>query len=229
MSRLLVPLAALLAVLAPEHASAQRHADRVPDLHEGVLSQLVLGQQRAVSRCARETDSSAHLAEVRVRVSPGAAPATLYSSPIRVVVRSRGRDGALEACVRRAVHAALRRAPYAVPRTVRARHTFQIEGRPEPPLPRHATPYSEAEIQRALTARGRALQRCLGVAGLPEEATLRVAVEPSGRLVLTSATLPSGADRDALSCLNRVITRIRGRGAPARRETVVHRLGVRKR
>jgi len=222
-------LLCLLALLAPATAAAQRPVDRVPDLHSGALSQLVLAQQHAVSRCARETDSGAHLAEVRVRVRPGPPPATMYDARIHVVVRSRHRDGALEACVGRAVRDALRRAPYAVPRPVSARHTFRIEGRPEPPLPRHAAAYSEAEVRRTLASRTGALQRCLGAAGLPESATLRVAVERTGQLTLIRADLPSGADPGATTCLHRVVSRLRVQGAPGRRVTLVHQVAVRSR
>ena len=169
------------------------------------------------------------MAVVRARVAPGSAPATLYRARIGVDVVSRPRDGAFEGCVRRAVRDALRHAPYAVSRTVRAARTFQVGEQPTPPIDRPAPPYDERDVHRMLTIQASALAQCLELAGVPEAVTLRVAVRPDGRLALTSADLPPGAARDALGCLSSRIGRMRVRGRPERTVTIVHRLPVQAR
>lgn len=222
-------LFAVSLVIASPASAQDRPARALPELDRGALSSLVLGQQGAIERCASRTDASAYVATVRARVSPGALPATLYGARIAVRVVSRPRDHAFEGCVRRTLRDALRHATYAVGRAVSARHTFQIAERPAPPIDRPPPPFDEREVQRALALRRAALQSCLEVAGIPESITLRVAVRPDGRLVLTSADVPPGAARGALGCLASRVSRLRVAGRPARTMTVVHRLGVRSR
>lgn len=227
---LLLALALTLPSLPAALGSAQvRPVNPVSELSHSALASLVRGQQRAVEECARRADTGAYVADVRTTVRPGARPSTLYNAAISVSVRSRPRDGAFEGCVRRAVRDALRHAPYAVGRAARARQTFRVSERPEPVPARPAPRYSEAEARRVLRASNHALTRCLEVAGVPDAATLRVAVEPSGRLVLTNATLPPGASRHSLGCLTRHISRLRVAGRPARRVNLVHTVGVRER
>jgi hypothetical protein len=210
-------------------ASAQvRPADRVPELGPGTLSSLLAAQERAIEGCAGRTDTGAYLAEVRATVRAGAPPATLFNSSISVTVRTRPRDGELEGCVRREVRDALQHAPYAVgPRAVSARHTFSIRDRPEPPEEHPAPPFSEAEVRQALDASAATFQRCLEVAGVPDQATLRIAVEADGRLVLTSADIPGGASQNALPCLARQVSRLRVSSRPPRRRMIVHTVALR--
>ncbi|HEY8429587.1 MAG TPA: hypothetical protein VIL20_14485 [Sandaracinaceae bacterium] len=219
-------LLALLCLTAP--AAAQRPSQLVPELDSGLLSSLLLGRQAAVERCASRTDTRAYVAAVHARVSPGRAPSTLYDARIAVEVISRPRDHAFEACVRGAVRDALRHAPYAVSAASHARHTFRIAER-QAPIERPAPAYSEHEVRRVLGAYSSSLQQCLEIAGVPEQVTLRVAVRPDGRLVLTSADLPPGASSRALGCLASRVSAMRVEGRPARTVTVVHTLGVRSR
>ncbi len=219
-----------LSLLAAAPAAAQyRPSDVVPEIDSSVLSSLLLGQQGTIERCASRTDAGAYVAVVRARVSPGPAPSTLFNAQIAVDVVSRPRDHGFEGCVRRAIRDALRHTPYAVGRTTRAHHTFQIAERPPPPIERPAQPYDEREVQRVLSAYRGSFQQCLEMAGVPEQVTLRVAVRPDGRLVLTSADVPSGAARGSLGCLSSRVSSLRVNGRPARTVTVVHRLGVQAR
>lgn len=213
---------------APVHAQ-DRPAELVPELTNGMLSALLENAQNDIERCASRTDAGAYVATVRAHVSPGPAPATLYGARIGVSVVSRPRDSAFESCVQRAVRDALRHEPYAVPRSVRAQHTFQIAERPTPPIDRPPPPFDEREVHQALSARSWALQQCLELAGVPEEVTLRVMVRPDGRLELTSADVPPGAGARALSCLHSRIESVHVSGRPTRAVTVVHRVAVRAR
>ncbi len=221
-------LSILLLFLLVAPASAQyRPAQVLPELTSGTLTSLLDGAEADIERCASRTDAGAYVATVRAHVSPGAAPSTLYGARIGVDVVSRPRDSAFEACVRRAVRDALRHAPYAVPRSVRAQRTFQIAERPTPPIARPAPPFEEREVHQALASRAWTLQQCLEIAGVPEQVTLRVAVRPDGRLVLTSADVPPGAARGAIGCLAARVSSVRVSGRPARTVDVVHRLAVR--
>ena len=153
----------------------------------------------------------------------------MYNSRIQVQVRSRPRDGELEACVRRQLTDTLRHQAYAVgPRAMRARHTFQIAERREPPPPRPAPAFSEGAVQSLLRAHRGRLTSCVELAGVPEQVTLRVVVEADGRLTLTNANLPGGASQNALPCLARVVSRLRVASRPARRVQVVHQLALRR-
>ncbi|HJL16256.1 MAG TPA: hypothetical protein RMH99_11405, partial [Sandaracinaceae bacterium LLY-WYZ-13_1] len=87
-------------------------------------------------------------------------------------------------------------------------------------------PFARVEVQRVLAAHRHALLRCLERGGVADPITLRVAVRPDGRLVLTSADLPPGVSRHALGCLQRRVSRLSVRGRPERRVTVVHRIGT---
>jgi hypothetical protein len=218
---------ALASVLLAAPAAAQRHVDVVPELEEGTLSSLLLGQQGAIERCAARTRTSGYVATVRARVTPGPPPSTLYGARIGVAVTSRPRDGAFEGCVTRALRDTLRQAPYAVTRAVSAQHTFQIAERPLPPVERPPPPFDASEVRRTLASYQAPLQQCLGVAGVPEQVTLRVAVRPDGQLVLTSADLPPGVAASALGCLSSRVSSLRIQGRPSRTTTVVHTLGVR--
>lgn len=225
--RILTVLAAL--AFAPSLASAQwRAADPVSDLSSSALSGLLSRERPALERCAGRLDTSAYVADVRVNVRPGARPSTLYNARIAVSVRSRPRDGRLEGCVRREIRDALRHRPYAVSRAVRARQTFRVAERPDrveaPPLR-----FSEADVRRRLRASNRTFSRCLELAGVPESATLHLAVQPSGRLTLVSANVPSGSSQRAVACLTQAVSRVRGIGPPRRRVSLVHTVRVRER
>ena len=223
-------LAITLVLLAPEVAGAQpRTIDPVSGLSDGTLGSLVSAQQSTVERCARRGDTGAYVADVQASVRPGARPSTLYNARISVSVRSRPRDGDFESCVRRGIVDGLRHQPYAVDDSVRARQTFRIAERPDPPAERPAVPYSANEVSRVLDSSSRGFQQCLEMAGVPETVTLRVAVEPSGRLVLTNANVPAGASRHALGCLTRAVSRLEVQGRPSRRVNVTHSVGVRNR
>jgi|SRR5690606_38550148 len=222
--RCTLTLALALAIASPLEAQ-NRPARVLPELDPGALSSLVLAREHTIERCASRTDASAYVATVRARVSPGPAPSTLYGARIAIDVVSRPRDPAFEACVRRAIEDSLRRATYAVGRTVTARHTFQIAERSDP-IDRPPPPFDEREAQRVLAAQRGALQQCLSLAGIPERVTLRVAVRPDGRLVLTSADLPPGAASRALGCLASRVSRLRVAGRPARTVAIVHTLPV---
>ncbi len=226
--RPILTLLSTLLVAAPA-AAQYRPADVVPELDSYSLSSLLLGQEGAIERCASSTDASSYVALVRARVSPGSAPSTLYNARIVVDVVSRPRDHEFEGCARRAIRDALRHTPYAVGRTARAQHTFRIAERAPPPIEPPPVAYDEREVQRVLSAYRGSFQRCIEMAGVPEQITLRVAVRPDGRLVLTSADLPTGAARSALGCLSSSVARLQVRGRPARTVTVVHRLSVQSR
>lgn len=219
-----------LVLLVPCAASAQRRpVAPVAELSSGSLSHLVLSQRGSVERCASRGDTGAYVADVRTSVRPGARPSTLFNARISVSVRSRPRDGGFESCVRRAIRDGLRHQAYAVGRTVRSRQTFRVTERPDPrPVPR-AQPYSQSEVRRVLRSSNGGFQRCIEIAGVPESVTLRIAVEPSGRLVLTNAQIPPGASHHALGCLTRAVSRLRVRGRPGRRVDVTHTVGVRSR
>lgn len=223
-------LAIALVLLAPCTASAQhRPVAPVAELSSGSLSHLVLRQRASVERCASRNDTGAYVADVRTSVRPGPRPSTLYNARIAVSVRSRPRDGGFESCVRRAIRDGLRQHAFAVGRTVRSRQTFRVTERPDPrPEPRPVA-FSQTEVRRVLRAVSGGLSRCLEMAGVPETVTLRIAVEPSGRLVLTNASIPPGASRHALGCLTRTVSRLQVRGRPARRLNVTHTVGVRNR
>jgi hypothetical protein len=222
-------LLAWMLTLAAPAAAQHRPVRPVPDLTDGALASLLLSQRSGIERCAARSDASSYVANVQARVSPGSAPATLYHARIAVSVTSRPRDPRFEGCVRRMVRDALREAPYAVGRSVRASQTFQIAERHPPPLERPPAPYDPSEVQRLLTAHGASLQQCLGIAGIPERLTLRVSVRPDGRLVLTSADLPPGVSQRALGCLSSRISGLRVNGRPARAVNVTHRLAIRAR
>lgn len=223
-------LVALALVCAPSLTSAQvRSVDPVRELSSGDLHRLVSRQRGAVSGCASRVDSGAYIADVRALVRPGARPSTLYNARIQVSVRSRPRDGELEACVRAAVQDALRHEAYAVGRPVRAHQTFQVAERREPPEPRPAPPWSMDEARRVLQSASSRLARCLDVAGVPEQVTLHVAVDRTGRFVLQNADIPPGAGRGALACLTRAVGSLRTRGRPGRRVRLTHRVAVRGR
>jgi hypothetical protein len=222
-----MPLCLLLTFAAP--AAAQRSTQVVPNLTSDDLSGILENQEDAIGRCASRTDASAYVASVHTRVSPGPAPSTLFHAAISVSVISRPRDSRFEGCVRRVVLDALRNESYAVPRSVRASHTYQIAERPTPPIDRPSPPFAESEVQRVLASYRGMLQQCLELAGVPEQVTLRVAVRPDGRLVLTSADVPSGSSSNALGCLSSRVSRLRVEGRPSRTVTVVHRLGVQSR
>ncbi|MCC6873881.1 MAG: hypothetical protein IT378_06160 [Sandaracinaceae bacterium] len=219
----------LLSALAPP-ASAQRPAGRVPLLTESTLSSLVWRQRGAVGRCASEHEVEAYLLTLSVRVTGRGQLSTLYDAALDVSARSRPRDPDFEGCVTASTREALRAAPYDVgPRTVRARHTFQVGEGPEPALPADARPYSEHEAQSTLRSAQHALQQCLQMAGVPEQVTLRISVRPDGRMVLQSADVPPGASGRALSCLASHVGSLRVEGRPARSATLVHRLPVAQR
>lgn len=212
----------------PGRALAQRvHA--VPELDAPTLASFLLGRWGEVERCAARTETSSYVMTVAARIDPGPPPSTLHGARIALDVRGRPRDGALEACVRRSLLDALRRAPYAVPRAVQARQTSRITERPLPPLERPPPPYAASEVTRLLEAAETGLQSCLGLAGLPESSMLRVAVRPDGRLTLTSADLPPGASPGALACLASRVAALRVQSRPSRTQRVVHRLRVRDR
>jgi len=223
-------LVALALLFCPSLASAQyRPADPVRELSSGDLHRLVSQQRGAVSGCASRVDTGAYVADVRTVVRPGSRPSTLYNARISVSVRSRPRDGELEGCVRRAVQDALRHQRYAVGRAVRAQQTFQVAERRDPPEPRLAPPWSMGEAQRVLRSADSRLARCLDVAGVPEQVTLHVAIDRTGRFVLQNADIPPGAGRDALACLTRTVGSLRTRGRPERRVRLTHRVAVRGR
>lgn len=217
-------LVLLSSIIASPAIAQERPARVVPELDSGLLSALLDGAEGQIDRCASRTDAGAYVATVRARVSPGPAPSTLYGARIAVTVVSRPRDSAFESCVRGAVRDALRHAPYAVPRSVRAEETFRIAERPTPPIDRPPPPFDQGEVHRALSGSAWSLRQCIELAGVPEEITLRVSVRPDGRLVLTSADLPPGAARSALSCLSSRVGSLRVSGHPARTVSVVHRL-----
>ncbi len=210
-------------------AAQERPVSALPELTDDDLSSLLLDEESSIERCATRTDAGAYVASVSARIVPGAAPSTLYHAGIAVSVTSRPRDPEFEGCVRRVVRDALRHASYAVPRAVRAQHTFQITERPTPPPPQPTPPFSESEVQRVLSSQRGTFQRCIELAGVPEQITLRVSVRPDGRLVLTSADLPPGASSHALGCLASQVSYLRVSGRPGRSVTVVHRLGVQSR
>lgn len=219
-----------LVLAGPAHAAAQyRSANPVSELSDGTLQHLVSQQQGSISSCASRTDTGAFLADVRATVSPGPRPSTMFNARIAVSVRSRHRDGEFEACVTRAVRDALRHQGYAVERTVRARRTFQVRERPEAPEPPPAVAYSEAEVRRVLSAANGRLAQCLQVAGVADQVSLQITVERTGRMVLTNASIPPGASRDALGCLSRTVGSLSTRGRPGRRVQLSHTVGVRTR
>lgn len=213
----------------PGRHHGRRHVDHVSELSSSSLSGLLSSQRHQVERCASSRDTDAFVAEVRARVSPGPAPSTMYNAQVSLTVRSRPRDARFERCVSSAIRDALRHSSYAVARSVSARQTLRIADRPEPPPPQPTRPFSESEVQQVLRASRGGFQRCLEMAGVPEQVTLRVAVEADGRLVLTSADLPPGSSPHALGCLARRTSSLRVSGHPARRVTIVHDLGVRSR
>jgi hypothetical protein len=217
------------AITLPAAAQEYRPAHALPELDRGSLSSIVLGQERSIEGCASRTDASTYVATVHARVSPGAAPSTLYGARIAIVVVSRPRDHEFEGCVRRSIADALRHSTYAVGRSVSARHTFQIAERRDPPIDRPPPPFDQREVQRVLASHHHGLQQCLELAGVPEQLTLRVAVRPDGSLVLTSADVPTGSASRALSCLANQVSRLRVSGRPARTVAVVHTLGVQSR
>jgi hypothetical protein len=220
-------IAMMLAV--PCAASAQhRPVSEVPEIDEYALSSLIVGQQRAIERCASRTDASSYVATVEARITAGAAPSTLFNARIAISVSSRPQDGEFEECVRSELRDTLRHARYAVGRrAVRARHTFQIAERPASPIETPAPPYSESEVRGVLRASSGSLQQCLEMAGVPERVTLRVSVRPDGRLVLMSADVPPGSSQGALGCLSSRVSSLRVSGRPGRTVTIVHELSVR--
>lgn len=215
----------ILVLAAP--AAAQRDVSEVPELESYALSDLITGEQHQIEQCASRTDASAYVATVTARVSAGSAPATLFNAHVSVSVVSRPRDPEFEGCVRRALVDVIRNAEYAVGRSVRARHTFQIAERPERPIDRRPPPYSESEVRQVLSMHSGALQQCIRIAGIPESVTLRVSVRPDGQLVLTSADVPPGASRDALGCLSSRVSSMRVSGRPSRTVSLVYQLGLR--
>jgi len=226
---LLFALSLVIAAPAAAQPREYRPAQALPELDGGSLSSIVLGQERSIEGCASRTDAAAYVATVSARVSPGAAPSTLYGARIAIDVVSRPRDHEFERCVRRTIADALRHSTYAVGRSVSARHTFQIAERRAPPIERPAPPFDEREVQRVLASQRHTLQQCLELAGVPEQLTLRVAVRPDGSLVLTSADVPTGSASRALGCLSTRVSRLRVSGRPARTVAVVHTLGVQSR
>ena len=223
-------LLAALALAVPSAAAAQyRPASPVAELSSGSLHRLVSQQRGAVSSCASRTDSGAFLVDVRATVAPGPRPSTMFNARIHVSVRSRHRDGELEACVRRAVADSLRHQAYAVPRTVRTRRTFRVAERPGPPEPPPAVAFSQREVRAVLSRANGRLARCLDVAGLPEQVTLHVSVDRTGRMILTNANLPPGVSGGALGCLSRTVSSLRTRGRPGRRVQLTHVVGMRSR
>lgn len=223
-----VLLFALVLASSAAAAAQERPARVLPELDGPVLSSLVANHAQEIERCASVTETDTYVATVRARVSPGAPPSTLFGARIEVEVSSRPPNRAFERCVARSLREALRRATYAVQRTVTADHTFRIAERPEPSIDR-PPPYDPREAHRLLAANEIVLQRCLGVAGVPERATLRVSVRPDGRLVLTSADVPAGAAPSALGCLASQIASLRVNGRPARSTTIVYALSVQSR
>lgn len=224
------PLAVFALVLAAPvagHAQDYRPAHPVDELSSGDLDALLGRAQGDVAGCATRTDTSAYLAEVRATVSPGAAPSTLWNARVSVSVRSRPRDHAFESCAVRAIRESLREEAYAVGRTVRARRTFQVQERPDPPEPPPAVAFSEGEARSVLSAASGRLARCVDVAGVPEAVTLYVTVEQTGRMVLVNATLPPGTSPHALGCLSSTVSSLSTRGRPARRVQLTHRVGLR--
>lgn len=223
-------LFALLTTLAASPAAAQRWATPVAELNDGVLAGHLRGQRPAIARCAAAEDTGAFLVEVRATVRRGPRPSSMHNARIALSVRSRPRDGAFEACVRRSLRDSLRQLAYAVERPARAHATLRLSERPDPHVERPPPPpYREAEVRRALRARDARFARCLEMAGVPERVVLRVAVEADGRLQLTSAEIPPGASRHAQHCLARAVERIRVRGRPARRAELTHTVAVRRR
>lgn len=212
---------------SPSLTRAQtRHSHPVAELTDGALRGMLGSQQRAVSSCASRADTRAFVADVRATVRPGARPSTLYNARIAVSVRSRPRDGELEGCVRRAVVDALRHQGYAVGRSVRARRTFRVAGRPERPEPPPAVAYSEREVRGLLQRANPRLSRCLGIAGVPERVNLHIVVDRRGQLSLQNAALPPGASGRALGCLSQTVSGLRARGRPGRRVRLTHAVSV---
>ncbi|MGE0789818.1 MAG: hypothetical protein AB7S26_29365 [Sandaracinaceae bacterium] len=212
----------------PAHAAAQ-YAEPVGEMSDSILSAHLHHQRGEVTRCAASEDSRAYLVEIQARVSRGARPSSMHNARISVSVRSRPRDHALESCVRRTVNDVLRNAAYAVEDPSRAHVTFRIDERPEPPGDdeRPSPPYSRSEVEQALRARDGAFARCVDLGGIADTATLSVAVDPSGRLVLVNAQLPSSAPSRATSCLASTVGSIRVRGAPPRRVQLTHSFTLR--
>ncbi len=228
--RVALGAALTLALVAPDRLEAQyRPSEPVAELTEGALYGMLGAQQGVVSGCAARADTSAFVADVRATVRPGARPSTLYNARISVSVRARPRDGALEGCVRRAVVDSLRHRGYAVARSVRARRTFRVGARAEPPPPRPAVAYSEREVRRVLRAATPRLSRCLETAGVPERVTLHLVVERTGRMVLQNANLPPSASGRALGCLSRTVSGLHTRGRPGQRVQLTHAINVRSR
>jgi hypothetical protein len=221
--------ACILAVLAIAAPAAAQRAHPVTELTDEVLESQLGAQRSAVEGCASRTTTSAFLVEVDARVSPGPRPSSTYNARIRVRARSRPRDHAYESCVRRAVWDALRNTPFAVHERARARRTFQLSERPDPPPPPPAVPYRPQEVAHALRRHDRILQSCLSAAGVGEPVVLRIAVEPTGRLILMHAQLPPRAGARALSCLQREVSRVAIEGRPGRRTEVTHTLNARAR
>lgn len=220
---------ALVTLCAASPAAAQRWASPVTEMTPGLLSSQLNQQRPRVARCASSEDSRAYLVELRANVQRGARPSSMHNARIAVNVVSRPRDGAFEACVRRQVRDALRHTAYSVSRRVRANVTFRLNERPTP-RPRPPAPsYSQAEVRRVLRYADSRFQRCLGVAGLPERVSLRLAVDADGRFTLMNASVPPGADRGAVQCLSRVANGLRVRGAPPRRVELSHTVAVRGR
>ncbi|MBX3271035.1 MAG: hypothetical protein KF729_12290 [Sandaracinaceae bacterium] len=222
-------LAAPAAASAQYHPATHRPATPVAELSEGTLYHLVSQRRHEVTSCAARTDTGAYVADVEARVAPGPRPSTLYNARIEVSVRSRHRDGELEACVRRAIVDALRHETYAVGRAVRTRQTFRIRERPEPPEPPPAVAFSEGEARSLLESASRRLAACLETAGVPEQVVLHITVERTGRMTLTNATLPPGAGPHALGCLSRTVSSLATRGRPERRVQLTHHVGTRTR
>ena len=220
-------LCALVSALPVTAFAQYRPATPVSELSEGALAHLVSRERGAVASCATRTDTGAYLADVRVTVAPGARPSTMFNARISVSVRSRHRDGELEACVSRAIRDSLRHQAYAVGRTVRAHQTFQVRERPDPPEPPPAVAFSEAEAQRVLSMASGRLARCVDVAGVPEAVTLYVTVERTGRMTLVNANLPPGTSPQAIGCLSRTVSSLSTRGRPTRRVQLTHRFGLR--
>lgn len=207
---------------------APKDARRLPELSDAVLSRLLLDHQRVLERCARDGRTRAYLVELQARVQPGTPPSTMYNARIHVRTRSRPRDGAFEACVQRIVPDALRHTSYAVgPRGARARHTFHLAEPPEPTPRRPPPPFSVSEVHRAIDARTPALMRCLERGGVLDPITLRIDVRSDGQLILTRADLPPDSSPHAPGCMARQVSALRVEGRPARRLSVVHRLGAR--
>lgn len=220
-------LCVLVSASAAPAAAQYRPATPVSELSEGTLSHLVSRERGTVASCASRTDTGAFVADVWVTVAPGPRPSTMFNARISVSVRSRHRDGELEACVSHAIRDSLHRETYAVGRTVRAQQTFQVRERPDPPEPPPAVDFSEGEARRVLGAASGRLARCVDVAGVPEAVTLYVTVERTGQMTLVNASLPPGTSPHALGCLSRTVGSLSTRGRPARRVQLTHRFGLR--